>query len=43
MKRRLWSSLLATTFIVVAVFVTMLATGTAPLLGLDLQGARARR
>jgi len=38
MRRRLWLSLLATTIIVIAVFVANLATGTLPLLGLDLQG-----
>ncbi|MGA9278460.1 protein translocase subunit SecD [Ilumatobacter sp.] len=38
MKRRLWSSLLATTIVVIGVFALNLATGTAPLLGLDLQG-----
>jgi preprotein translocase subunit SecD len=38
MKRRLWTSLIATILIVIAVFAINLATGTAPLLGLDLQG-----
>lgn len=38
MKRRLWTSLIATTLVTVAVFAANLATGTAPLLGLDLQG-----
>lgn len=38
MRRRLWSSLLATTIVIIGVFVANLATGTAPLLGLDLQG-----
>jgi preprotein translocase subunit SecD len=38
MKRRLWLSLLATTITVVAIFAANLATGTTPLLGLDLQG-----
>ncbi|WP_040494871.1 protein translocase subunit SecD [Ilumatobacter nonamiensis] len=38
MKRRLWSSLLATTIVILGVFIANLATGTAPLLGLDLQG-----
>ena len=38
MKRRLWTSLLTTTILVVVVFVLNLVTGTTPLLGLDLQG-----
>jgi preprotein translocase subunit SecD len=38
MKRRLWLSLLATTIAVIAIFAANLATGTTPLLGLDLQG-----
>ena len=38
MQRRLWLSLLATTLIVIGVFAANLATGTTPLLGLDLQG-----
>ena len=38
MKRRLWLSLLATCITIVAVFAANLATGTTPLLGLDLQG-----
>jgi preprotein translocase subunit SecD len=38
MKRRLWLSLLATTISVIAVFAANVATGTTPLLGLDLQG-----
>ena len=38
MKRRLWLSLLATIITVIAVFAANLATGTTPLLGLDLQG-----
>jgi len=38
MKRRLWTSLIATILVTVGVFAANLATGTAPLLGLDLQG-----
>ncbi len=38
MKRRLWLSLLATTITMIAIFAANLATGTTPLLGLDLQG-----
>ncbi len=38
MKRRLWMSFLATTVAVIAIFTANLATGTTPLLGLDLQG-----
>ena len=38
MKRRLWLSLLVTTISVIAIFVANIATGTTPLLGLDLQG-----
>ena len=38
MKRRLWLSLLATIITVIAIFAANLATGTTPLLGLDLQG-----
>ncbi len=38
MKSRLWLSLLATTVTVIAIFLANLATGTLPLLGLDLQG-----
>jgi preprotein translocase subunit SecD len=38
MRRRLWATLISTVVIVVVLFIGAIATGTTPILGLDLQG-----
>ncbi len=38
MRRRLWATLISTVVIVIVLFIGAIATGTTPILGLDLQG-----
>ena len=38
MRRRLWATLITTVVIVLVLFIGAIATGTTPILGLDLQG-----